>query len=52
MLNVNLPFHPHTKLAAVLLELPGVEPARGGQAQIDATMPGEILRGLGNGRAS
>ena len=39
-----LAFDAHLQLAAALLELPGVQPAIGRQAQIDATVVGQVLR--------
>ncbi len=41
-----LAFDAHLELAAILLELPGVEPAMGGQAQIDAAVTDQVLRPL------
>ena len=42
-----LAFHAHPQLLAVLLELPGVQPAIGGQAQVDAGVSDQVLRRRG-----
>ena len=41
-----LPIDAHLQLAAALLKLPGVQPAIGRQAQIDAVVVGQVLRRL------
>ncbi len=40
-----LPVHPHPLRPPGPLELPGIEAAQGGQAQVDAAMAGQFLRG-------
>ena len=45
-LNTSCPSTLHPQFAPALLELPGIEPAMGRQAQVDAGVRGQVLRRL------